>query len=222
MLDFTIDLCKKNPNKKLINGEPKRICYVPYIEEHYRIDCSVLNKYGVFKKSQLLALKIHNQFSFEVEFMKSSMDSSCMDELIFRYQLNNVYSITKKIKLSWQERTFGRQPYFLCPSTGNRVKYLILVEGVIKTRHQLKMHYSSEHENLFERSKRGAEKIRNRFCYRFVMDYEISLSELPKPLNQHHSTWKRWCDKELLYYERVVRVKDTKIELLMDLESNLA
>jgi len=144
MNDFTIDLCEKSEREKLIQGEPSSYRYVPYVEAHLKINCSGLNKAGLFK-----------------------------------------------------------QPYFICKRTGKRVKHLLVVEGLLKTRHQIrKMHYYSEHECSLDRNFRASRKIRQRFNKETAVF--TSIASMSKPANIHHKTWNQWCAKEINYFEQIM------------------
>ncbi|MDX1346970.1 MAG: hypothetical protein R3189_01840 [Thiomicrorhabdus chilensis] len=201
MRDFTIDLCEKNEREQLIQGEPSSYSYVPYMEAHFKIGCSALNKAGIFKQSCKGGISYFEGMSFEVEFKKS--DSPFLfDVIYFRYKLNNERYIETSFGIDWQERTFGAQPYFVCDKTGKRVKHLLVVEGLLRTRHQLpKMHYYSEHESVLDRDFRAARKIRRRFNKDTAIFSPMLL--MTKPDNIHYKTWDKWCFKELSYFNRI-------------------
>lgn len=56
MRDFTIDLCDKDERDLLLQGEPNRIQYMPYVNAHFKVNCSVLRKIGLFKRSCIAQL----------------------------------------------------------------------------------------------------------------------------------------------------------------------
>jgi hypothetical protein len=200
MVNFTIDLCKKNEHARLIKGEPNSFSYVPYVEAHLKINCSALNKAGLFKRSCKATIGYLDSIQFEVEFIKS--DSLFKyDVLYFRYKLNNERFIETSFGIDWQERTYGKQPYFVCSKTDKRVKHLFVVEGLIRTRHQFsKMNYYSEHESVKDRHARAARKIRKRFG--FSINLLSSMSAYDKPKNMHQSTWFKWQNKEWWHHQK--------------------
>lgn len=201
MRDFTIDLCEKSERELLVQGEPSSYSYVPYMEEHFKICCSGLNKAGILKQSCKGTISYFEGMSFEVEFKKS--DSPFLyDTLYFRYKLNNERYIETSFGIDWQQRKYGNQPYFVCNKTDKRVKHLLVVEGLLRTRHQLpKINYYSSHESELDRHFRAARKIRRRF----KKDTNIftPMASMQKPAQIHHKTWEKWCSKEINHFEKI-------------------
>lgn len=195
MFDFTIDLCEKNEREHLIQGEPSSYSYVPYVEAHFKINCSGLNKAGLFKQSCKGSISYSDNMRFEVEFIKSDSPFK-YDVLYFRYKLNNERYIEISFGIDWQERTYGNQPYFVCNKTDKRVKHLLVVKGLLRTRHQLpRINYYSEHESIRDRHARAARRIR----IRFGKDINLTrrMRSMAKPAYIHQNTWDKWCLKEL-------------------------
>ena len=200
MVHFTIDLCEENERGTLIQGEPSSYRYVPYVEAHFKINCSGLNKSGLFKQSCKGSIGYLDNMRFEIEFIKSDNPFK-YDVLYFRYKLNNERYIETSFGIDWQERTYGKQPYFVCNKTDKRVKHLLVVEGVLRTRHQFsKMNYYSEHECVRDRHARAARKIRNRFG--FSNDLFSLMPFYEKPKNLHRSTWFKWHNKEWMHHKK--------------------
>lgn len=205
MCDFTIDLCKKSERDDLIQGEPDRFSYVPYMEAHYKINCSGLSRAGFLTKSQCATIQYYEKFDFFIQFEKSSTDS-LNDCITFEYKLNNERFIKQSFDIVWQQRTFGRQPYFVCPYTGKRVKHLFIVEGLIRSRNYFKkMNYYSAHESVQDRHFRAARKIRRKFNKGSELFYPMV--HMPKPKNIHQSTWDYWCDKESYHYQQGMNIQ---------------
>ncbi|WP_321276139.1 hypothetical protein [Thiomicrorhabdus indica] len=201
MRDFTIDLCKKDERDLLLKGEPNRIEYVPYVDVHFKVDCSVLRKIGLFEQSCIARLTYADNLRFEVEYVESD-NLLRYDRVIFRYKLNDEFFIERDYGIDWLDRTFGRQPYFVCNKTNKRVKHLLIVEGLFRTRHELnKMHYYSEHETVQDRDFRAARKIRRRFDKSTSIIHPMTM--MSKPPNMHHATWDKWCFKELYYFKKI-------------------
>ncbi|MEA1990246.1 MAG: hypothetical protein U9N57_13700 [Pseudomonadota bacterium] len=204
MFDFTIDLCEKSERVNLIQGEPNSFRYVPYVEAHFKINCSGLNKAGLFKQSCKGSIGYLDNMRFEVEFIKSDSPFK-YDVLNFRYKLNDERYVETSFGIDWHERTFGKQPYFICNKTGKRVKHLLVVEGLLRTRHQFaKMNYYSEHESIQDRHLRAARKVRRRYGKDKALLYPMLL--MPKPKGLHYATWESWCKKENFHYQAGMKI----------------
>jgi hypothetical protein len=214
--NFTIDLCEKSEREKLIQGEPHSYRYIPYMEAHFKINCSGLNKGGLFNKSCSGWVSYSEDMCFGIEFKK--IDNQQLHDLInFRYKLNGEHYLEYSFAIDWLERTFGKQHYFICPKTGKRVKHLLVVEGLLRTRHQFpKMNYYSEHESVFNRNFRAARKIRRRFKKDTAIF--IPMISMSKPAHLHYVTWDKWCDKELFYFEKIFKKQE---DILSKLERKL-
>lgn len=212
MNDFTIDLCEKSEREKLIQGEPRSYRYTPYMEAHFKINCSGLNKERLFEESCKGWIGYSEDMRFDIEFKKSD-NPQLLDVLHFRYKLNGERYLEYSFAIDWLERTFGKQPYFICPKTGKRVKHLLVVEGFLRTRHQLpKMNYYSEHESVFDRHFRAARKIRRRF--KKDTSIFIPMASMAKPAHVHYVTWNKWCNKELFYFEQIFIKQEQVLEKL--------
>lgn len=123
------------------------------------------------------------------------------DRVIFRYKLNDERYIERDYGIDWMDRTFGRQPYFVCNKTEKRVKQLLIVEGLFRTRHEFKkMHYYSEHESVMDRHARAARRIRSKFGK--DTDLMRRMDTMEKPAHLHWTTWQYWVKKEAYHYDR--------------------
>jgi len=113
--------------------------------------------------------------------------------------LNNQRYIEVSFGIDWLERTYGKQPYFICNKTEKRVKHLLIVSGLLKTRHQfIKMNYYSEHETVMDRHARAARRIRRK--YGKDIDLTRRMDHMIKPAYIHQKTWDKWCFKESWHY----------------------
>lgn len=209
--NFTIDLCDQDGDDKLIKPHLVEFKYVPYVEYHPKLDCSKLSKLGLFKASGNFTITLESQFQFGVHYSKT--EDGLDDSIKIRYKLNNELLFEYDFKLWWQKRTFGLQPYFVCPSTGKRVKYLLVVVGLLYTRHQLKFHYMSEHGTPYNRSVLGSRKIRLRFG--LPMEFDYFLRELPKPPYIQNKTWESWVTKEGQYLQFALEKQEVAVQRLL-------